>query len=1025
MAGNRIKGITVEIGGDTTKLQNALRGVNSEIKSTESQLRDVNKLLKLDPGNTELLAQKHRLLADAVEGTKEKLETLKTAQEQANQALEKGTMSQDQYDGLQREIIETEEKLKSLENQAEQSATAMQKITAAGDKLKDAGGKVSDVGKKMSVASAGIIAAGTASTKMASGFEDAMAKVSTIADSSEVPMDEMEKAILTLSNQTGISSEEIANNVYDAISAGQKTGDAVNFVSNSTKLAKAGFADAGDALNILTTILNAYGLKASEVTNVSDMLIQTQNLGKTTVAELSSAMGKVIPTANAYNVGLDQLCTGYAIMTANGVATAESTTYMNSMLNELGKSGTNVSGILKEKTGSSFAELMSKGYSLSDCLSIIEGAASEQGLAFGDMWSSSEAAKAGLILLGDSAETFNGTLSKMQDSTGATDTGFEKLKTNSYVAQVAINELRNAAIDLGGSIMEVLAPVFTALADMISSFTTWFSGLSDGAKSFIVIIGLVIAALGPLLIFVGKIMSSVGMIMTMAPKIAGAFKSVSGIVSGISTASSGIVGVLKVFSGIGLVVGGVITAVKSFIDMFSNGFSVVKDVIMGIGIALAAIGAVILGAPALVAGIVAAIGFVVANLVILIKEHWQELGDFLSGFWESVKSVASTAWQAVSDTIGGIVSGIAEFLSGIWTSISETASSIWNAISTAIGTIVQGIVDKIVAIWQGFMDIFGPLIEAFQYLFETIFEAIQILVGRAMEAIGQKIQDIWNGIVSFLTPLLTALQELFQTIWTAIQTAITTVLTAIQGVVQTVWDAISSVISSVLNAILGVVTNIWNSIMSFISSAMENIKSTVSNIWNSVKDGVSSIIGQIYDVIHGGFEKAVGYIKGLASDAFNWGRDMMLGIVNGIKSAVKKVADAVTGVADTIREVLHFSVPDKGPLTDYESWMPDFMAGLANGIEKSRHLISEAISGVAGDMTLNPTVNAGSVAMAGAYGGYGDTSIPLLQSIADRLDAIGTPEGGDIMIPVYIGQERIDEIVVSATQRANYRSGGR
>ena len=115
---NRIKGITVEIGGDTTKLQNALKQVNGEIKTTQSQLKDVDKLLKLDPGNTELLAQKHKLLGEAVEGTKEKLATLKTAAEQANTALANGEISKEQYDALQREIIETEQDLKRLEEQA-------------------------------------------------------------------------------------------------------------------------------------------------------------------------------------------------------------------------------------------------------------------------------------------------------------------------------------------------------------------------------------------------------------------------------------------------------------------------------------------------------------------------------------------------------------------------------------------------------------------------------------------------------------------------------------------------------------------------------------------------------------------------------------------------------------------------------------------------------------------------------------------------------------------------------------------
>ena len=140
---------------------------------------------------------------------------------------------------------------------------------------------------------------------MAWDFEDGMAKVSTIADTTEVPISDLEKQIKQLSDSTGVEAGEIAENVYNAISAGQKTGDAVNFVSKATDLARAGFAETGDALDVLSTIMNAYGLEASEVDKVSNDLIMTQNLGKTTVAELSSSMGKVIPTAAMYGVNLD------------------------------------------------------------------------------------------------------------------------------------------------------------------------------------------------------------------------------------------------------------------------------------------------------------------------------------------------------------------------------------------------------------------------------------------------------------------------------------------------------------------------------------------------------------------------------------------------------------------------------------------------------------------------------------------------------------------------------------------------
>lgn len=887
---SRIQGITVEIGGDTTKLTTALKGVNSEIRNTQSQLRDVEKLLKLDPGNTELLYQKQRLLNEEVQATKEKLEALKTASEQANAALEEGTISKDQYDALQREIIATEQALEDLEEQAGQSAVALQKIANAGESLKSAGDKVTDVGKKMSVVSAGIVAAGTASTKAALDFEDAMAKVSTIADAAEVPIDELEKAILDLSNQTGISSTKIADNVYNAISAGQSTGDAVNFVANSTKLAKAGFADAGDALDILTTILNAYGLEASEVTNVSDMLIQTQNLGKTTVAELSSAMGKVIPTANAYGVQLDQLCAGYAIMTANGVATAESTTYMNSMLNELGKSGTKVSDILKEKTGSSFAELMNSGYSLSDCLAIIGDAAAEQGLAFGDMWSSSEAAKAGLILLGDSAETFNGTLAEMQNSTGATDTAFEKLKTSSYTIQMAINQLKNTAIELGNAIMSVLAPLLMSLAETISKLTTWFSGLSDGTKRFIVIIGMVVAAVGPVLIIVGKIMSAVGTIMTVVPKLAG-----------------------------------VINAVKT---------------------AFAALNTTMLANPIFL--IIAAITALAAAFIYLWNTN-EEFRQFWINLWENIKEVAIAVWTAIK-----------EFFVSAWETISNAA------------------------------------------------------------------QTIWNGIKNFFSSVWEGIKTIFTTVLNVISTVVTTYFNIYKTIITTAFNAIKTVITTVLSAIKTVITTVWNTIKNVFTTVLNTIKSVVSGAFNSMWTGIKNTVSGIVNTIKTGFGNAVSFIKNLASSAFQWGADIIQGIVNGIRSCIGKVKDAVTNVAETIRSFLHFSVPDEGPLTDYENWMPDFMSGLAKGIEQSKNMVAKAVEGVAGDMVIRPQMEAmesrfvtpsdNGVMKEGLFG--------ITSAIAEAFSQMNG-QSGDIVIPIYLGGTMLDEVIVNAQQRMNLRSGGR
>ena len=150
MAGGRIKGITIELNGDSTKLEASLKSVNSEIRNTESKLKDVNKLLKMDPGNTNLLSQKYKTLQQEIQATKQKLDTLKEASKQADQALKDGTISKEQYDALQREIAETEQKLKGLEQEYKNFGSVQaQQVAAAGEKMKELGGKMESAGKTL------------------------------------------------------------------------------------------------------------------------------------------------------------------------------------------------------------------------------------------------------------------------------------------------------------------------------------------------------------------------------------------------------------------------------------------------------------------------------------------------------------------------------------------------------------------------------------------------------------------------------------------------------------------------------------------------------------------------------------------------------------------------------------------------------------------------------------------------------------------------------------------------------------
>lgn len=532
----------------------ATDGLKAKAESLTQKVTVQKNIVQLNSQQQEKLTQK-------LTEQKAKQEELKAKIDDARAAYEKSTAetgkNSEQSKALKNELNSLEQQYKVNESAIGKTETALANQTVKTEKSKTAlmgmekelenvnkelkehkfnaftegctkaGTAIEKVGKKLSVMSAATVAAGTASAKMAVDFEDDMAKVSTIMDTNEMSVKDMQDAIIDLSNKTGIAVGDVADDVYNAISAGQKTGDAVAFVENSTKLATAGFAESGDTLNILTTILNAYGLKAEEVTNVSDMLIQTQNLGKTTVAELSSAMGKVIPTANANHVALDQLCSGYAIMTANGVATAESTTYMNSMLNELGKTGSTTDVILREKTGKSFSELMKGGASLADVLKIVQDAAKEDNKSMNDMFSSSEAAKAGMILLGDGTKKFNTTLKQMQKSTGSTDKAFNKMKTTSHSAKIAVNEMKNSALKLGTTMLNSASPAIEKGTKKIHELTNKFNSLNEKQQQTVINVGLVTAAIGPATVVTGKLIKGVGKGIEYGGKAVSAVKKVA------------------------------------------------------------------------------------------------------------------------------------------------------------------------------------------------------------------------------------------------------------------------------------------------------------------------------------------------------------------------------------------------------------------------------------------------------------------------------------------------------------------
>ena len=415
-----------------------------------------------------------------------------------------------------------------LAEAAESADGCATSIDQYGKEVKDAGeesGKFGDKSKEAvnqlaaTLAAAGITAAVKEiaealleCSEAAATFEVSIAKISTIADTSALSMEEIKSKIIALSGETGKSASAIAEATYSAISAGVDTASAVEFVEKATRLAAGGFTEAETAVDVLTTALNAYGMSVEETERVSDILIVTQNLGKTTVDELAQSVGKVIPLAAAYGVEMDNLGAAYAVLTAGGVATAEAGTYLKAILSELGDSGSTVAGVLQEQTGKSFADLMAGGASLGDVLSILGDSVGGSATAFNELWSSTEAGVGALSIFNSGAENFNSVLGSMQNSAGATSAAYNTMADTTEFAQQRMNTaLENLKITIGTQ----LNPALEKLYDTGTSAFEW-------ATEFVEENPWIVSAISALVIGVGTLAAGV----TVATAATAAFNAV-------------------------------------------------------------------------------------------------------------------------------------------------------------------------------------------------------------------------------------------------------------------------------------------------------------------------------------------------------------------------------------------------------------------------------------------------------------------------------------------------------------------
>ena len=520
MPGNDID-IKLKLDGEKD-FKNAVRDANTELKNMQSALKLADAQAKASGNSTESLAKKEEALSKVLDSAKNKRETLtkvvekaRAKQEEAAKTLEEARKAENanaeeiakaerayqsatnrvndwerQLNNAEKEVVELDKELNDSQKELGETADESEKLTnqVAQFAKMEAATKVFD---KLGAAAKKLGDQLADSVEKADAFEVAVAKISTIADAS-VDLGAMADELQKLSREMGVSVEDLSESTYQAISASVDTADAVKFVEKATKLSIGGFTDSTTAVDTLTTVINAYGLSVEEVDDISNTLIKTQKLGKTSVGELGSSLGQVVPAAAAYGTKLKDLSSAYVLMTRGGINTANATTMLKSMLNELGKEGSKVSTIIKDKTGKSFSDLMAEGKNLGDVIDVLSQSVDGDTTAFANLWSNQRAGMGALALLNAGTEEYRAVLDDLTNSTGAADEAYQKMADTSEMTGKRLEESINGFKTAVGSAMApTIDETKERLADMINKATDGFENLPDSVQETIGAIALV------------------------------------------------------------------------------------------------------------------------------------------------------------------------------------------------------------------------------------------------------------------------------------------------------------------------------------------------------------------------------------------------------------------------------------------------------------------------------------------------------------------------------------------------------
>lgn len=573
MAG-RIAGITIEIGGDTTKLTKALSGTDGAIKKTQSALKDINKLLKLDPGNTELLRQKYKDLGDQIRNTKDRLQTLRDAQRQM-EGQDMTAEQRSQYEALQREIIETEQKLKGLNGEMREfGSVGAQKIAVAGEKIEAFGGKISAEGEKISglgtkllPVTGAIVGAGTAAVKTAANFEDGMASVQAtlgIASDATTELDgktvNVMESLEGLARQMGAETKFSATEAADAINilamAGYDVEQIYSGLPQLLSLAAAGDLQIASAADITTGILAGFNMETDQSGDVVDKLAKLASSAKGDVSSFGAGLSAVAGQATSTGQSFDDVAAALGILGNNNIAASEGGTMLQRVLKNLYQP-TDAAKEKLDELGIAAYNADGSARALPDVLEQLQGKLSslndeEKNQVLNKIFDTA-AIRGATALIREAGGGFDELKGKILDSSGAAQQMADvRMDTLSGQLQLLKSATEEAGIAFGKS----LVPLVKDAVKYVQKAVDWVNKLTDAQKKTILKVAAVTAAVGPALMIGGKVVSTVGSVvqgvgkaMQLAPKIVGGVKTVGTAILGLNPAVLAVTGTVGAVAG--------------------------------------------------------------------------------------------------------------------------------------------------------------------------------------------------------------------------------------------------------------------------------------------------------------------------------------------------------------------------------------------------------------------------------------------------------------------------------------------